>query len=218
MKIFYHLDKFLAGLFVFFMSLSVGYAASSQARQGGQPILPNGQSVSSPSERATTTNPSGQISITPGANGQLVPEKNSQVTGKLRECRAVKQAISKRSQQMLKRAEMLEVKFADISQKVDNYYFNKLVPSGKTLSNYLALKADIASKKGVIDMDLLAAKTNLLSFSCSGNNPKEVMSGFRLNMQALNSALQEYRLSIKNLIGAIFQIIKNPIQSTAKEK
>lgn len=123
--------------------------------------------------------------------------------GSMRACEAREVAINKRSTQLIKMVGNMETKFSSISARVQDYYTSKLVPSGKTLSNYDDLVSDINSKKASVDAALAAAKTNIDNFSCDSDDPKALFVEFRKDMQAVKEALKEYRTSIKNLIVAI---------------
>ena len=150
------------------------------------------------------TSPSPEVSATPTASASPEANRGKRLEeAKLRVCKAHEAAIKKRSDQMAERAVKMENKFADIASKVETYYTAKLVPAGKTVANYDALKTDIATKKAVVDTAVAAAKTDVSSFSCDANAPKEAMGTFRKDMQSVDKALKAYRTSIKNLTKAL---------------
>ena len=122
---------------------------------------------------------------------------------KLRSCQARENAINNRINSLTRLTGNMEVKFASISARVQEYYSSTLVPDGKTLSNYDSLLSDISAKKDAVDAALATAKALGEDFSCQADNPKSLFTTFRENMQAVKSALKEYRTSIKNLIVAI---------------
>jgi hypothetical protein len=94
-------------------------------------------------------------------------------------------------------------RFDDIAARVENFYTSKLVPKGKTLGNYDALVADIQSKKTAVNAALTKAQSDINGFSCTADDPKGLLRQYRLDMQAVKGALQDYRKSIKNLIVAV---------------
>lgn len=94
-------------------------------------------------------------------------------------------------------------KFDAIAQRVEDYYNNKIVPSGKNVPNYSTLVADIASKKVAVQAALTAAEADVAGFKCTSDNPKGQLGQYRTDMQTVKKALQDYRTSIKNLIVAI---------------
>lgn len=94
-------------------------------------------------------------------------------------------------------------KFDAIATRVEQFYTNKVVPSGKTVPNYNLLVADIASKKDAVNSALLSAQTDIKGFSCTANDPKGQIILFRTDMQNVKKALQNYKTSIKNLIVAV---------------
>lgn len=117
----------------------------------------------------------------------------------LRSCQAREASIKKRMAQLTRLATNMETKFSSISVRVQDYYTS----SGKTLSNYDDLVADIQAKKDAVDSAIGTAKTNSDAFSCVSLDPKSQVNQFRLDMQAVKDALKEYRTSIKNLIVAV---------------
>jgi hypothetical protein len=132
---------------------------------------------------------------------------------KLKSCQAHEAAIIKRSTQMTARATSMESNFADIATKVDSYYTTKLVPSGKTLSNYTALKSTIDTKKLAVDSALTASKADITSFSCTGDNPEASLTSFRTDMTTVNKALKDYRSAIKDFTKALHQSVGDSTSS-----
>lgn len=134
----------------------------------------------------------------------------------LRVCQVHEKTIINRLNSLTRLVTNQENKFASIAVRVENHYTTKLVPQGKTLSNYNALVEDIASKKMVVDADLAKAKSDASSFSCSASNPKSLLTTFRLDMQTVKQDLKAYRKSIRNLIVAILGLKGQSPSPTAK--
>lgn len=122
---------------------------------------------------------------------------------KLQVCQTHEKNIKNRLDSLTKLVANQEEKFASIAARVQNRYTTKLVPAGKTLSNYDTLAADIAAKRTAVDTALAAAKSNADNFSCTSDDPKGLLTTFRKDMQAVKSALHDYRKSIRNLIVAV---------------
>lgn len=133
---------------------------------------------------------------------------------KLKVCQNREAAITKRSEQLTKMATTMEVTFARIATRVENYYTNTVKPSGKTVSNYDALVADIAAKKTIVDTDLTKAQTDMTTFDCASSDPKGQLTTFRTDMQKVKSDLKDYRTSIKNLIVAVHGVSGTTSAST----
>lgn len=121
----------------------------------------------------------------------------------LRACQARQDAIKTRMMSLTRLATNIEMVFGSIAVRVEDFYTNKVVPSGKSLGNYNALVADIATKKGIADTDLASAESLVNSFSCTSDDPRGLLTNFRLDMQKVKSDLKDYRTSIKNLIVAV---------------
>jgi hypothetical protein len=139
----------------------------------------------------------------PSPRPSFSPRPSGLTQARLRTCEAKQESVQKRLESLTNLAVMMEGKFEAIAKRVQDYYNDKLVPSGKTLPNYQALVDDIAAKKALVDTSLGEATNDSTGFSCAGDDPKGLLNQYRLNMQLAKKALQNYRTSIKNLIVAV---------------
>ena len=126
---------------------------------------------------------------------------------KLKACQARENVIKNRSNSLGKLTDGMVNHFDQIVIRVEKYYTEKVVPSGKTVSNYDALLADIQTKKSAVSTALQKAKDDFKSFSCTEDDPKGVLTQFREDMQSVKQALKDYRTSIKNLIVAVHSVV-----------
>lgn len=123
---------------------------------------------------------------------------------RLKVCQIHERNIKNRAEHLQALVDKMFDKFDRIATRVENFYTTKLVPQGKTLPNYTALVADIATKKAAVTTAVEKAKADIAGFSCTTSaDPKADMTTYRLDMQAVKSALQDYRKSIRNLIVAV---------------
>lgn len=126
---------------------------------------------------------------------------------RLKACQVKEEAVKKQLTQLTKMAtNMLDV-FDKIATKVKDYYTNTVLPSGKSVPSYNTLVSDIQAKRTVVDTALAKAKTEADTFTCSGDNPKGILSEFHTNMRTVKDALKSYRTSINKLIVAIRTVI-----------
>lgn len=125
---------------------------------------------------------------------------------KLRTCQAKEKSIQNRFTRLNNLVTNMESKFDSIAGRVEEYYTTKVTPGGKTVANYGSLVADMAAKKAAVQTVLTNAQNDVAGFSCDGNDPKGQLTQFRKDMQAVKSALKEYRTSIKNLIVAVHSV------------
>lgn len=93
--------------------------------------------------------------------------------------------------------------FSNIASKVEKYYTEKLVPSGKTLPNYDSLVADIDAKKAALLTALNNAKSDIPTVNCESGEVRTDITHFKTDTSKVRIALQEYRKSINNLIVAV---------------
>lgn len=121
----------------------------------------------------------------------------------LKVCQTHERNIKNRLNSLTRLVTNQETKFDAIATRVENHYTTKLVPKGKTLNSYDALVADIVAKKTAVDTALTTAKTDAANFSCTADDPKAPLTQFRKDMQAVKSALKDFRKSVRNLIVAV---------------
>ena len=126
---------------------------------------------------------------------------------KLKSCQARENSIKTRSTNLGRLADGMINHFDQIATRVENYYTNTVVPSGKTVSNYDALVADIQTNKSAVQNALQKASDDVTNFLCTGDDPKGAMIQFKEDMQSVKQALKDYRTSIKNLIVAIRSVV-----------
>lgn len=127
---------------------------------------------------------------------------------RLKVCKARVQAIGNRLKAMYKRATVIHKGHEKIYAKVDEFYNNKLVPNGYTLSNYADLKAEIEANKANVQALLDAAKESGTGFSCDSEDPKGQVDAFQEDMKALIEANKTYKESIHTFVKAVRDLAK----------
>lgn len=132
-------------------------------------------------------------SVTPGSQS---------AAGKMRACQVREGVIKNRLENMTNRAMNMADTFMEIAGRTEEFYTTTSVPAGKTVANYGALVAAIATNKTAIITALDKMKTNQAAFTCTGNVSTQ-MSGFRADMKTVIDALKKYRTAVKNLIVAV---------------
>jgi hypothetical protein len=140
-------------------------------------------------------------------------DKNSSSEGKLKSCQSKEKSVKKRLDQLIKLVVKMEGKFDAITLRIQNFYTTKVVPGGKTIPNYDALVADIATKKASVQTALSNVQNGSTNFSCTAEDPKGQLNKFKLEMQNVKKTLHDYRTSIKNLIIAIHTLVGDAEES-----
>ncbi len=130
--------------------------------------------------------------------------------GRLVACQAREKAVKNRMESLIDLVSNIESKFDSIAQRVENFYTNTVIPSGKTVPNYNTLIADISTKKDAVTTSLNKAQSDVTAFNCTANDPVTLLNTFRIDMQAVKEALKTYRTSIKNLIVAVHSESPSP--------
>ena len=118
-------------------------------------------------------------------------------------CQNREQGITQRSQQLTQTAEQMLQTFTTIAMRVQAHYVNTVLPSGKTIATYDELIADISAKQQAVGPLIVKATETVKPFGCISDNPKKELEQFRIDMQAVKQALENYRNSIRTLIIAI---------------
>lgn len=126
---------------------------------------------------------------------------------RLKMCQKGEKEINTRLTNTEKLVNEILAKLDTIAQRVQEFYNNKIVPSGKTVPNYSTLVADIASKKTAVQTALANAKNDVSGFSCTADNPKGQITQFKTDMQSVKKALQDYKTSIKKLTVAVKSVV-----------
>ena len=135
----------------------------------------------------------------PDSPGNSVSAKLKLTDAKLKACQAREGNVVKQMAQLTKMAtNMLDV-FDKIAIRVKDYY----TASGKTVSSYDTLVAEVNTKKAAVQTALATAQTGVDTFTCEGDDPKGMLTQFRNQMGSVKSALKDYRTSINKLIVAV---------------
>ncbi len=118
-------------------------------------------------------------------------------------CLVHEAAIQNRAKNVTKMALNMQEKFASISARVEEFYNNKVVPSGNIVPNYSLLLSNIASSSGAVNLALNDAQTAADDFSCNVQNPKTQLRAFHQDLRGVITALKDYRRSVRDLIVAV---------------
>ena len=118
---------------------------------------------------------------------------------KQRVCQNHKTTIANSMTRVSERAQKRVGVIEQITERAKAFYAQK----GKTLSNYDALVAEVATKKADAQAAVESLKATAPTFDCSGDNPKGVVASFKERVQAVNKAFHAYRQAVKDLIVGI---------------
>lgn len=137
-----------------------------------------------------------------GQGQGLTRAQAATVTGTTRSCEVRLTSVKKRMSQLVDLSENMFRVFDSISTRVQTFYTDKVLPTGTTVANYQALLDDIQTKKTAVSDAIASANADVNSFSCIGD-VRALYNEFRLDMQAVKTALKNYRTSVRNLIVAV---------------
>lgn len=125
------------------------------------------------------------------------------VDNRLKFCENHQDEINKRLTSLGSLVTNMLGKFSAIAVRVEQFYTNKVLPSGKTVPNYQQLVDDVAAKNSAVTLAFSNAQADVKDFKCTAEDPKGQLKLFRTDMQLVKKALQDYRTSIRNLIVAV---------------
>jgi len=121
-------------------------------------------------------------------------------------CDAHVKVAGLRESSMSKRAGNMTTRLDKIVSMVENYYTTKLVPAGKTVSNYDSLVSDIAAKKAALDPLVSKVQSDSTALTCANGEARGQFQNFRTDATSLLAAFKAYRLSVINLIQAVAKV------------
>ena len=166
------------------------------------PVLakpPFANQPSKPPSPSPTTTPAPSRSPTAFAQTRLTG-------GVLQACQSHEKVLQTRLAHLIQGANSMLDTFTTIATRVEDFYQNKVIPTGKTVPDYDSLFANIHDAKAKVETDLVTTTHNSDDFSCTGIDPKGHLAQFRIDMQEVKKSLKEYRIAIKNLIVAVHTV------------
>jgi len=128
---------------------------------------------------------------------------------KLRICEKLEETINNRSNHLVERVNKHIARFDRISNKVQTFYTEKMVPKGINVENYETLVGNIATKKAAVAEAAANAAATIDDFDCSGDSPKQALADFHDQMHLVIKALKEYKKSVVDLIVAVRTAFNN---------
>src|SRR3989344_2909178 len=130
------------------------------------------------------------------AKDELEQKKDKLKEDKLKICQGREDHISSSMTGAASRGEEKIALFSKIAERTEAFYVSK----GKVLSNYADLVAAVNTAKAAAQAAVDTVTAGSDDFKCDGDNPKGTANLFKLNIQAMNDALKDYRTAVKNLI------------------
>lgn len=115
---------------------------------------------------------------------------------KLETCKKREAAINKKMSSIADRATKQLAVFTKISDRTQAFYTEK----GRTLATYDTLVADVTAKRAAAETAAVTIKSTSVEFKCDGTDPKGAAASFKESQKTMNTALKEYKTSVKNLI------------------
>lgn len=128
---------------------------------------------------------------------------------RLTACEAHQNAITKILSQAGERGTNQMNLFATIASRVEAFYTKQ----GKTLSNYAQLVATVNAAQVTAQNAVQAVVATKTQFNCGGTNPTGQVNVFTAQLKVMSTALEQYRLSVKNLIVGV-QSVQSATTST----
>lgn len=147
------------------------------------------------------------ITPTPTVRPSSVIQSRVRLAGeKLTVCQVHEKVIQTRLQSLVRLTNTMLATFDAIAKRVEDFYTTKVLPTGKSVSNYDALLSAIQTNHDLVQSDLAITQNDGNDFVCTGIDPKGHLTQFRIDMQEVKKSLKEYRTAIKNLIVAVHTV------------
>ncbi len=149
----------------------------------------------------------GNIAVT-----QAVVIGQQTVKAEIPNCVAKESNIQRHMDHIIEQGQKHENVFTTIYDRIKAFYQSNL-STQTTVSNYLALTTEADKKKAIVDADIQQLQS-MSSFNCTTDGTEEIRA-FRQQRTKLKADLQEYRVSIKNLIVAV-KSVRNSSNGSAQ--
>ena len=130
------------------------------------------------------------------AKNELEQKKEKLKEDKLKICQGHEDRINDSMGRAASRGQEKINLFSKIAERTEAFYVLK----GKVLVGYDDLVAALNSQKAAAQAAVDTVKAGSDDFKCDGDNPKAAAKLFKIDVQAMNDALKDYRTAVKNLI------------------
>lgn len=141
------------------------------------------------------------------AKNELELKKDKLKDDKLKICQEREDHIDSSMTGAASRGQEKITLFTKIAERTEAFYVSK----GKVLSNYNDLVTVVNTEKAAAQSAVDTVKASSSGFKCDGDNPKGAANLFKIDIQAMNDALKNYRTAVKDLIVGV-----KSVQSTTK--
>ncbi len=154
----------------------------------------------------------------PGTNSGMRPLANgkpSSPSGNLQQkCQTIEKVITDQAQKGTDMLIKIYQQLNSIFTGVQNYYSQKLVPSGVSLQNYEAVVSTVQASQSAVLTSIQTAQQDAKNFSCSGNQPGQQIAQFRITMQQAIKATIAYRDVVKIFVEEVLKASQNVPETT----
>ena len=130
------------------------------------------------------------------AKNELEQKKEKLKEDKLKICQGHEDRINDSMSRAASRGQEKIDLFTEIAERTEAFYVLK----GKVLVGYDDLVAALNNQKAAAQAAVDTVKAGSDDFKCDGDNPKAAAKLFKIDVQAMNDALKDYRTAVKNLI------------------
>lgn len=146
--------------------------------------------------------------------GQLKKEFKERLDqAKLAVCEKLEDRIVSRADRLVDRVNKHTTRFDRISNKVQTFYTEKMVPKGIIVENYNQLVSNIDTKRTAVQGAAGEAASVIKEFDCGGEGPRQILASFHDQMHIVIKALREYRKGVVDLIVAVRTAFNNSNKS-----
>jgi hypothetical protein len=171
--------------------------------------------VTEPSTRAKETESKNQATMRDSVQETRRSEIKDRLTdARLKACQARETAIKNIMKRATERGKRHIERFTTIAERVEAFYVKK----GKVLASYDQLVADVNAKKAAAEAAVQTTASEGEGFSCSGDNPKEMVGSFKTTIKNQEEAMKAFKTSVKNLIVGVKSVQGTESRTSEGEK
>ena len=191
--------KFASIFFILFLVLAQSPALAQEDSSATPTAKPTLKKLQNAQDRISQARENAKAKASAAAVRRA--EKLSEA--RLRVCKGRSISLHNRAKSIVERGRKIHLRLENLTEAVDKFYQNRLVPQGLTLDNHDELLADIDAKEASVSSLLSEAKATGEEFDCQSDDPKGQLMAFNADMKEVIEAFKAYKQSVRAFVKAV---------------
>ena len=159
-------------------------------------------------QTAVYSSPISTYKSTPSLKPSATPQSTTTDQYKIDTCISQEENIKTDMLNIIDLSNLIVSKFDKISNLTNDFYTTKLIPQGKTLSNYNDLYQAVSDKRALAILSVQKAQKDVNSFSCQSKTIKDNLNNFKNDIQTAKQSIVDYQSALKVLVSALINNTK----------